>query len=147
MFVATCESAFKASLIKYALRSPALGKCQPDESSWQRSRGSEVHPCQVLLQGLVNEPIAPPHPLEQEPLGAVVEKAGIVPGHQTTEKEHGTQGKVLDASQPPAFLKAKPDNCGKSASQQPGNLLLAKEWAEQSGQKGVQDQGDRDAQE
>jgi hypothetical protein len=35
----------------------------------------------MLLQGLVDKPIAPTDALKEETLGAVVEKAGIVPGN------------------------------------------------------------------
>ena len=43
----------------------------------------------------VNEPIAAPHPLQQETIGAVVEKAGIVPGNGVGAVKYEAEGNVL----------------------------------------------------
>jgi hypothetical protein len=51
----------------------------------------------MLLHQLVNKPIAPTHPLQQQALGTVVEKAGIVPGDTAGAVEDNAEGEVLDA--------------------------------------------------
>jgi hypothetical protein len=50
----------------------------------------------AFLYEAVNEPIPTPHPLQQEPFGAVVEETGIVPGDgPKIESQEKTQGKML----------------------------------------------------
>ena len=52
------------------------------------------HGGEVLLHQAVNEAIAHPYPLQQQAIGAGVEKVGIVPGNGVGAVEHQAQGEV-----------------------------------------------------
>ena len=51
----------------------------------------------------VNEPIATAYPLQKQPLSAVVEKAGIVPGDGVGAVENEAEGKVLGTGYPARY--------------------------------------------
>ena len=63
--------------------------------------------CKMVEQLAVQEAIATPHPLQQPPLNAVVEKPRQIPGGNTALPKDKAQADMLNAGKPPSSQKTK----------------------------------------